>query len=85
MAHKTESTYSLALKMGPLITSSAALRWWTRNKATKTASIWHTRMKRSGAWWVKETGNAMLRIRCAIYNGTYHKVFDKYKKNQIPL
>jgi len=27
----------------------------------------------------------MLRIRCAIYNGTYEKVFDKYKKNQIPL
>jgi len=47
--------------------------------------ICHTRMKRSGAWWVKETGNAMLRIRCAIYNGTYEKVFDKYKKNQLPL
>ena len=28
-------------------------------------------MKRSGAWWVKEIGNAMLRIRCAIYNGAY--------------
>jgi len=27
--------------------------------------IAHTRMKRSGAWWVKETGNEMLRIRCA--------------------
>lgn len=46
--------------------------------------ICHTRMKRSGAWWVKETGNAMLRIRCAIYNGTYEKVFEKYKKNRIP-
>ena len=41
--------------------------------------ICHTRLKRSGAWWVKETGNEMLRIRCAIYNGTYDKVFDKYK------
>jgi len=39
--------------------------------------ICHTRMKRSGAWWVKETGNAMLRIRCAIYNGTYEKVFEQ--------
>ena len=46
--------------------------------------VCHTRMKRSGAWWVKETGNAMLRIRCAIYNGTYEKVFEKYKKKQIP-
>ena len=41
--------------------------------------ICHTRMKRSGAWWVKETGNAMLRIRCAIYNGTYDGVFETYK------
>jgi len=47
--------------------------------------ICHTRMKRSGAWWVKETGNAMLRIRCAIYNGTYQKVFEKYKNGQLPL
>lgn len=36
--------------------------------------ICHTRLKRSGAWWVKETGNEMLRIRCALYNGTYDKV-----------
>jgi len=45
--------------------------------------ICHTRMKRSGAWWVKETGNEMLRIRCAIYNGTYDKVFEKYKKAKM--
>lgn len=42
--------------------------------------ICHTRMKRSGAWWVKATGNHMLRIRCAIYNGTYDRMFEKYKK-----
>ena len=47
--------------------------------------ICHTRMKRSGAWWVKETGNEMLGIRCAIYNGTYDKIFDKYKKSQMSL
>lgn len=41
--------------------------------------ICHTRMKRSGAWWVTETGNEMLRIRCAIYNGTYDQIFEKYK------
>jgi len=40
--------------------------------------ICHTRMKRPGAWWVKENGNAMLRIRCAIYNGTFKRVFEKY-------
>lgn len=47
--------------------------------------ICHTRMKRSGAWWVRETGNEMLAIRCAIYNGTYDKIFEKYKKAQMPL
>ena len=46
--------------------------------------ICHTRMKRSGAWWVKETGNEMLRIRCAIYNGTYDKVFERYKNAHLP-
>ena len=45
--------------------------------------ICHTRMKRSGAWWVKETGNEMLRIRCAIYNGTYDRVFERYKKAKL--
>lgn len=45
--------------------------------------ICHTRMKRSGAWWQKEKGNEMLAIRCAIYNGTYDKVFDKYKEGQL--
>lgn len=52
--------------------------------------ICHTRMKRSGAWWVKVTGNSMLRIRCAVYNGTYDEVFKHYteanlSKSQRPL
>jgi hypothetical protein len=46
--------------------------------------IVHTRMKRSGAWWVKETGNEMLRIRCALYNGTYDIVFERYKNANLP-
>ena len=46
--------------------------------------ICHSRMKRSGAWWVEETGNEMLRIRCAIYNGTYEKVFEKCKQANLP-
>jgi hypothetical protein len=40
--------------------------------------VCHTRMKRSGAWWVKESGNGMLRIRCAVVNGTYEQVFKNY-------
>jgi len=46
--------------------------------------IAHTRMKRSGVWWVKETGNDMLRIRCAIYNTTYNNVFERYKSANLP-
>ena len=45
--------------------------------------ICHTRMKRSGAWWVQTTGNHMLRIRCAIYNETFDKVFKEYKKSAM--
>jgi hypothetical protein len=40
--------------------------------------ISHVRLKLSGAWWLEENGNAMLRIRCAIYNGTFDKVFKRY-------
>ena len=40
--------------------------------------ISHARLKRSGAWWVIENGNNMLRLRCAMYNGTFDKVFAKY-------
>jgi len=40
--------------------------------------ISHARLKRSGAWWVTENGNNMLRLRCAMYNGTFDQVFRKY-------
>jgi hypothetical protein len=42
--------------------------------------ICHVRMKRSGAWWYTINGNAMLRLRCSIYNATFDEVFAKYKK-----
>jgi hypothetical protein len=42
--------------------------------------ICHTRLKRSGAWWVDEMANAVLRIRCAQYNGTFDTVFNHYMK-----
>jgi len=41
--------------------------------------ICHVRLKRSGAWWYIINGNAMLRLRCAIYNGTFDAVFSHYK------
>lgn len=47
-------------------------------------AVCHTRIKRSGAWWVEESCNEMLRIRCAIYNGTFDRVFDHYMATQCP-
>lgn len=41
--------------------------------------ICHVRLKRSGAWWYVINGNAMLRLRCALYNGTFDTVFSHYK------
>ena len=42
--------------------------------------ICHVRMKRSGAWWYVINGNAMLRLRCSVYNGTFDEVFARYKR-----
>ena len=43
--------------------------------------ICHTRLKRSGAWWYQENSNQMLALRCARYNGTLERVFQRYMKN----
>ena len=40
--------------------------------------ICHVRLKRSGAWWLEENGNTMLRLRCAIYNDTFDTVLNGY-------
>ena len=40
--------------------------------------ICHVRLKRSGAWWLEVKGNAMLHIRCALYNGTFEQIFADY-------
>jgi hypothetical protein len=40
--------------------------------------IHHTRLKRSGAWWLKPNANQMLAIRCATYNRTFNIVFDRH-------
>lgn len=40
--------------------------------------ICHTRLKRSGAWWLKPNGNGMLRLRCALVNDTFNDAFAQY-------
>ena len=41
--------------------------------------IGHVRPKRSGAWWYKENSNAILALRCALYNGTLDHVFQQHR------
>lgn len=40
------------------------------------------RLKRSGAWWYAENGNGILALRCAKYNGTYERVFERYVQRE---
>ena len=40
--------------------------------------ICHVRLKRSGAWWYEGNSNEMLALRCAKYNGTFDRVFERY-------
>ena len=47
--------------------------------------IHHTRLKRSGAWWLKPNANGMLLIRCAVYNRTFNRVFDRHVAFQQEL
>jgi hypothetical protein len=45
--------------------------------------ISHMRLKRSGAWWYVEQANVMLALRCAKYNGTFERVFERYKQGAM--
>jgi len=40
------------------------------------------RLKRSGAWWYVDNGNGMLALRCAKYNGTFERVFQRYVQRE---
>jgi hypothetical protein len=40
--------------------------------------ICHTRIKRSGAWWLEPNCNSMLKLRCSLVNGTFEKTFSKH-------
>ena len=42
--------------------------------------ICHVRLKRSGAWWYVTNANQILALRCAKYNGTFDRVFERYRQ-----
>lgn len=44
--------------------------------------ISHARLKLSGAWWLEANVNAMLRMRCAVYNRTFETVFKSYAEKR---
>jgi hypothetical protein len=46
--------------------------------------ILHDRLKKPGAWWLDGYCNTMLRVRCAIYNGTFDSVFEAYVQEPPP-
>ncbi len=39
--------------------------------------IGHVRLKRPGAWWYQENSNAILALRCALYNGTLSRLLQQ--------
>ena len=43
----------------------------------------HARLKRSGAWWYVANSNHRLALRCAKYNGTFERIFDRYKQSVL--
>jgi hypothetical protein len=45
--------------------------------------ICHVRLKRSGAWWYVANSNHMLALRCAKYNGTFERVFERYRQKML--
>ncbi|MBI3303373.1 MAG: hypothetical protein HYZ72_15015 [Deltaproteobacteria bacterium] len=45
--------------------------------------ICHARLKRSGAWWYVANSNHMLALRCAKYNGTFDRVFTRYRQQML--
>lgn len=45
--------------------------------------ICHARLKRAGAWWYVGNSNHMLALRCAKYNGTFERVFERYRQKLL--
>jgi hypothetical protein len=45
--------------------------------------ICHVRLKRSGAWGYVANSNHMLALRYAKYNGTFERVFERYRQKLL--
>ncbi len=47
--------------------------------------ICHVRIKRSGAWWLVSNCNNMLKLRCALVNGTFEALFNTHATREKAL
>ncbi len=48
-----------------------------RFKIEAQAAQYRVRLKRSAAWWYVAKANDILALRCAKYNGTFDRLFQK--------
>jgi hypothetical protein len=70
--HQVRLDYRFARKGGYPIGSGGI--------ASANKFICHVRLKRSGAWWYVTNANQRLALRCAKYNGTFDRVFERYRQ-----
>jgi hypothetical protein len=68
--------------IGPTIGScvEGAMRSAVGGIESSNKFICHVRLKRSGAWWYELNSNQMLALRCAKYNGTFDRVFERHQR-----
>jgi hypothetical protein len=56
--------------------------WGRGGSESANKCICHVRRTRSGAWWYRDRSKRMLALRCAKYNGTFDRVFERYWERQ---
>ena len=54
--------------------------WGSGGMESANQFLGPVRLKRSGAWWYETKSNQMLALRCAKYNGTFERVFARYRR-----
>jgi hypothetical protein len=83
----TQATAAIADRIGYLQNNQARINYRSQRRAgyplgsggieSANKFICQVRLKRSGAWWYVANSNHMLALRCAKYNGTFERVFER--------
>ncbi len=87
------ATATIAKLLDPLQTHQPRINYGAQRRAgyplgsggiaAANKFICHVRRNRSGAWWYVANSNHMLALRCAQYNGTFERVFGRYKQMML--